>query len=258
VVVNDTFVRRFSPDTDAVDRRLHLGGPTVPAIDIIGVVGTIQQRATFVNGQPVAALPGVFVASAQYAAQYSDAFVLAHTWFQPSWIVRTQGPVAIIPSLQRALREVDSTLTFNKFRTIDDVESETMTTPRTLAWLLAMLAAIALSLCIVGIYGLVANNVAERRRELGVRIALGATPLDTITTAVAGSIWLVLCGALAGLALSLPATAVMRQVVFGVSVNDPLTLTGAAFIVVLTALAAVILPASRTLRMNVTAVLNSW
>jgi predicted permease len=258
VVVNDAFVRQFSPDKDAVDRRIHLGGPTVPAVDIIGIVGTIQQRATNVNGQPVAALPGVFVASAQYAAQYSDAFVLAHTWFQPSWIVRTQGNVPIISSLQRALREVDPTLTFNRFRTIDDVESETMTTPRTLAWLLGVLAAIALSLCVVGIYGVVANTVAQRRRELGVRIALGATPFDTIRAAAAGSIALALCGALAGLALSLPAATVMRQVVFGVSVTDPLTLVGAVVIVVLAAVIAAVLPACRTLRMNVIAVLNSW
>ena len=132
-----------------------------------------------------------------------------------------------------------------------------MTTPRTLTWLLAMLAGIAIVLCVVGVYGLVASTVAERRRELGVRIALGATPYDTLKAAALGGIGLTMAGTAVGALLSLPAMSVMRQIVFGVSVNDPLTLAAAAAIVVLAAAAAAMVPAWRTLRMNVTAVLNS-
>jgi ABC-type antimicrobial peptide transport system permease subunit len=159
--------------------------------------------------------------------------------------------------MRQALRETDPRLIFNKFRTIEDVRSETMATPRVLAWLLGARAGLALVLCVVGVYGLVANTVAERRRELGVRIALGATPYDTLKTAAAGGIGLAVAGTGVGVLLSLPATSVMRQIVFGVSVNDPLTLIAAAVVVVLAASAAAIVPAWRTLRMNVTAVLKS-
>jgi predicted lysophospholipase L1 biosynthesis ABC-type transport system permease subunit len=254
VVVNDAFVRQYSHDSDAVGRLLRLGGPTAPAVQVVGVVGAIQQLSTFGNLGPVAALPGAYVP----ATQFGDAgFVLVHNWFQPSWIVRTTGPIAIVPSLQRALHDIDPRLTFNKFRTIEDVQSEAMTTSRVQTFLLAALAGIALTLCLVGVYGLVAHSVVERRRELGVRIALGATRLQTLKTTAATGVGLAVCGTALGLLISLIVARVMRQMIFGVPVNDPLTLTVSAAIVVFTASAAAVLPALRTLRMNVTAVLNS-
>src|SRR5262249_20936224 len=139
----------------------------------------------------------------------------------------------------------------------DDLRDEAIATPRLLAWLLAALAAIALTLCAAGVYGLVANTVVERRRELGVRMALGATWLDTLKTAAAASVGLTVCGAITGLLLSLPINGLMRQIVYGVTVNDPVTMGVAAGIVVLTSVAAAVVPALRTLRMNLTAVLNN-
>jgi len=253
VTVNDAFVRQYSRDRDAVGRLLGLGGPTDSPVKIVGVVGAIQQLSTFGNLGPVAALPGVYVP----ATQFGEAFALVHTWFQPSWIVRTTGPIAIVPSMQRALREIDPSLTFNKFRTIEDVQSEAMTTSRVQAFLLIALAGIALALCVAGVYGVVANSVVERRRELGVRMALGATPWQTLKTAAAAGIGLAVCGTAVGLLLSLLVAGVMRQLVFGLSVNDPLTLAAAAGVVVVTASAAAIIPALRTLRLNVTSVLNN-
>jgi predicted permease len=253
-VVNDAFVRQYGGGRDVVGRVLRFPGPGARPVQVVGVAGAIQQRTTFGSFGPIEARPAVY----QPAAQFNDTgFVLVHTWFQPSWIVRTRGPIAVIPSLKQVLRDIDPQLTFNKFRTIDDLRAEATITPRILAWLLAALAAIALTLCGVGVYGLVANSVVERRRELGVRMALGATSLDTLKTAAAAGIGLTVCGAIAGLLLSLLVTGVMRQVVFGVAVNDPLTMAAAAFIVVITAAAAAIVPALRTLRMNLTAVLNN-
>ena len=128
--------------------------------------------------------------------------------------------------MQRAIREIDPRLTFNKFRTIEDVQGEAMTPSRVQALLLAALAGIALALCVAGVYGLVANSVVERRRELGVRMALGATPAQTVKTAAAAGVGLTLCGTALGLLLSMLVTGLMRQMVFGMPVNDPLTLTG--------------------------------
>jgi ABC-type antimicrobial peptide transport system permease subunit len=191
------------------------------------------------------------------ATQFGDdGFVLAHTFFQPSWIIRTRARVAVIPSLRQVLHDIDPGLTFNRFRTIGDLRGEATVMPQILAWVLASLAAIALTLCVVGVYGLVANSVAERRRELGVRMALGATSLDTLRTAAAGGVVLTACGAVAGLALSVPANGMMRQIVYGIAVNDPLTMAVAAGMVVVTAAAAAIVPALGTLRMNLTAILN--
>jgi len=256
-IVNDAFVRQYSRDRDALGRLMKLGGPSVPAVQIVGVVGAVQQLSTFGNLGPIAAVPGAYVPATQFG-QFGDGLVVvAHTWFQPSWIVRTNGPVAIASSMQRALREIDPRLTFNKFRTIEDVQSEAMATSRIQALLLAALAGVALTLCVAGVYGVVANSVVERRRELGVRMALGATPLQTLTTAAAGGVGLAVCGTAVGLLLSLPVTGIMRQLVFDVSVNDPLTLAVAAGIVVMAASSAAIVPALRTLRLNVTSILNN-
>jgi predicted permease len=253
-VVNDAFVRQHSHDRNAVGRLLKLGGPAEPPTQVVGVVGDIQQLATFGNYGPVAALPAVYVP----ATQFSDGgFALVHNWFQPSWIVRTRGPIAIVPPLRRALRDIDPQLTFNRFRTIDDIQGEATTTPRVLAWLLTALAGIALTLCVVGVSGLVANTVVERRRELGIRIALGSKPLQTVKTAAAAGVGLALCGTAVGLVLSFMVSRVMRQVVYGTAVNDPVTMTAAAAIVVVAAGTAAVLPAWRTLRMNLTAVLHS-
>jgi predicted permease len=250
-VVNEAFVRQYGGGRDALGRLLQFGGGTGPT-EIVGVVGSIQQLSTSGNLGPIAALPAAYVPATQFGE-----FTLVHTWFQPSWIVRTSAPLSIVPSLQRALRDVDPELTFRKFRTIDAVQSEAMTTSRVQALLLASLAAIALTLCIAGVYGVVANSVVERRREFGVRIALGATPIQTLKTAASAGIVLAVCGAAAGVALSLVVTRVMRQLIVGVGVNDPFTIVAAVAVVVLTASAAAILPALRTLRLNVTSILSN-
>jgi predicted permease len=256
IAVNEAFVRQYSRDSDPVGRRLALPGSARPALQIVGVVGATQQLA-FGGDGPMAALPGAYVPATQFGDGGGGLFVLAHTWFQPSWIVRTSAPIAIIPLLRRALHDVDPQLTFNKFRTIEDVQSEAMTPERIEALLLAALAGIALTLCVAGVYGVVDNSVVERRRELGVRMALGATPLQTLKTAAAAGIGLTLCGTVIGLVLSLLVTSLMRQMVFGVPVNDPLTLAAAAGIVVLTGSAAAIIPALRTLRLNTASILSS-
>ncbi|HKF65566.1 MAG TPA: FtsX-like permease family protein, partial [Vicinamibacterales bacterium] len=253
-VVNDTFVREHSVDRDVIGRALRVGPSTAPPVTIVGVAGAIQQRVTFGGIGPIEARSAVYLPATQFS---DDLFVLAHTFFQPSWIVRTRGPIAIIPSLNQVLRDIDRQLTFNKFRTIEDLRADATVTPRLLAWLLGALATIAMTLCVVGVYGLVASSVAERRRELGVRMALGATPLDTLKTATAAAVGLAACGALAGLLLSLGANDMLRRIVYGIAVNDPLTMAGAAGLVMLAAVAAAVVPALRTLRMNLTAVLNN-
>jgi putative ABC transport system permease protein len=253
-VVNDALVRQYGGDRESLGRVLRLGGPAAPPATIVGVSGSVQQRLMFVGVGPIEPRPTVYLPSTQFG---DGGFAVAHTFFQPSWIVRTRGPIAVTASLKQVLHDLDPQLQFNKFRTIDDVRAEATSTPRLLAWLLGALAAIALTLCVVGVYGLVANSVAERRRELGVRMALGATPLDTLKTAAAAGIGLTACGALAGLLLSTTANGMLRQIVYGVAVNDPTTMGVAAGIVVLTSATAAVVPALRILRMNLTAVLNN-
>jgi predicted permease len=241
-VVNEAFVRRHSPNQDPIGRQLSIG-------TIVGVVGDIQQRAGWGDYGPVAAIPAAYVP----AAQFADAgFTLVHTWFSPSWIVRTAGPQqGVIQQIQRAVQTVDPQLPFKAFRTFDDVRAEAVAVQRVQAQLLGSLSALALLLATVGIYGLTASGVTERTRELGIRIALGATPLQTVRTAGLPAVWLAAVGVAIGLVLARGGAGLMRRLVFGVPVTDPATFLLAGSLVLVAASVAALVPSLRILRLNV-------
>jgi hypothetical protein len=180
IVVNEAFVRRYSPDADPLGRQMTSSG--APRT-IVGIVGDIQQKVSFGNFGPIAPTPAAFVPAAQLSGGF---FTQVHTWFSPSWIVRLSGPQeGVVRQMETAVRNVDPLLPFAKVRTLDDVRGEAVKTERAQAMLLGTLAGLALVLAAVGLYGLVASSVAERTRELGIRIALGATRSRTIADAAA-------------------------------------------------------------------------
>ena len=244
MVVNQEFVRRNSPLDDPLGREI---GPGTPR-RIVGVVGDIQQKAGWGNFGPVNAMPAAYIP----ASQLSDGMVtMVHTWFAPSWVVRTAGPLeGIVPAMTRAMEQVDPQLPFAKFRTIDDVRGEAVATPRARAVLLGSLAALALLLSAIGLYGLVANSVAERTRELGIRIALGATPVATVRVAALPGVVFGGIGLAAGLALARISSSVMQHLVWGITVGDPFTYALAAGVVLLVASVATLVPALRILKLN--------
>jgi ABC-type antimicrobial peptide transport system permease subunit len=176
---------------------------------------------------------------------------MVHTWFSPSWIVRSAGAQqGIVAAMTRAVGQVDPQLPFAKFRTLDDVRGEAVATQRAQALLLGALAGLALLLAAVGLYGLVANAVAERTRELGIRIALGATSRQTIVAAALPGLALAVAGVtIGGIVARLGATT-MRHLVWGVSVADPLTFVLAIGTVLAVAAIAALVPALRIVRLN--------
>jgi hypothetical protein len=245
IVVNQAFVARSSPDRDPIGRQLLVSGATRT---IVGIVGDIQQKAGWGNFGPVAAVPASYIP----AGQTSDAFLkMVHAWFAPSWFVRLQGPRdGIVGDMQRAVEAVDPLLPFAKFRTVDDVRGEAVAMQRAQAMLLGALAGLALLLAAVGLYGLVANGVAERTRELGIRMALGASSPQTIVSAALPGFLLALAGvAIGGVAARLGAST-LRHLVWGVSVADPLTFAVAIGVVLAVAAVAALVPALRIVRLN--------
>jgi predicted permease len=245
IVVNQTFVRMNSLDEDPVGREIVSGSTSRR---IVGVVGDIQQKAGFGNYGPVGTMPATYIP----AAQANDALLkLVHTWFSPSWFVRLTGTQpAIVPDMQRAMHTVDPLLPFSKFRTIDELRGEAVATQHAQAVLLGTLAGLALLLAAVGLYGLVASSVAERTRELGIRMALGASVPRAVVTAAAPGVILGVIGVATGLAAGRFGAKLLQHLVWGVSVGDPITFAAAGATVLCVAAVASLVPSLRIVRLN--------
>jgi ABC-type antimicrobial peptide transport system permease subunit len=176
---------------------------------------------------------------------------MVHTWFSPSWFVRVDGPPqAIAQQMQRAVQTVDPLLPFAKFRTFDELRGEAMATQRAQAVLLGTLAGLALLLAAVGLYGLVASSVAERTRELGIRMALGASTRRAVLAAAAPGILLGAIGVVAGLIAARFGAILLRHLVWGVALGDPATFAVAGVTVLAIAATAALVPSLRIVRLN--------
>ncbi|HTT62341.1 MAG TPA: ABC transporter permease [Bryobacteraceae bacterium] len=244
-LVSEAFVKMYMRGDDPVGR--HLGGDG-DRREIVGVVGDIQQKSGWGDGAPTAAMPDIYIP----ATQVDDKFVpLVHTWFSPSWIVRTTGPAeGLLAGMQRALESVNAQLPFAGFHSMEDVRYRALTQERFQAALLGALAALALLLAAVGIYGLIANSVAERTRELGIRLALGATVAQAIRSIALPGVALALAGVAVGSVLAGFASQLLRHLIWGVRPGDPLTFVAVALALLGVAGAASFLPALRVTRLN--------
>jgi predicted permease len=245
LVVSEAFVKMYLHDDDPLGRHLDLGGGQR---EIVGVVGDIQQKSGWGDGSPSSAMPDIYIPSTQVEDKFMQ---LVHNWFSPSWIVRTAGPPeGVIAGMQRALGSVDPQLPFAGFHSMDDVRYRALAQERFQAVLLGALAGLALLLAAVGIYGLIANSVAERKRELGIRLALGATVPQAMRSVALPGVALALAGVAVGSVLAGFASQLLRHLVWGVRPGDPLTFAIVGLVLLGVAAAASFLPALRVTRLN--------
>ena len=239
-VVNAAFARRYLGGRNSIGRHLLSDGNT---IEIVGMTADVITPPGFTPGAPMVAEPTVYVPAAQMPQQLVN---LAHVWIQPSWIVRTNGKfVGVTRQMQQALARVDPNLPISGFYAMSDVLSDALLMQHMEVGLLTTLAALALMLSSVGIYGLVSNLVTQRRRELGIRMALGCTLQGAMLELAGTGITATVAGLAAGLLLSSVAVKVLRSELFGVAVYDPLTLCVVSALLVLVALFAALLPTIR-------------
>ncbi|MPY86296.1 MAG: FtsX-like permease family protein [Luteitalea sp.] len=246
VVVSRSFVERFLPDGDPLGRHVRFH-----SVDraIIGVVGDVQLQSGLGGGVgPLGPEPAVYTPVAQTEA---DTFALFHGFYSPSWIVRSGGAIGTLaPSMQRALATVDPLLPFAAFRTLADVKAETLFKQRFAGALFGTFGGLALLLVALGVGGLIAHTVTERRRELGIRMALGATTARAVRTAALPGIKLTLIGLVTGLGLSWLAMPLFEHLVWGIEADDPVAFTGVAAAVLVVAALASLIPSLRILRLD--------
>jgi ABC-type antimicrobial peptide transport system permease subunit len=174
-----------------------------------------------------------------------------------SFVVRTEGdPLRYASAVREAVWAVNRNQTITSISTLEAIVGHTMARPRLLATLLVLFGAMGLTLGALGIYGVLAYAVNQRRQEIGVRVALGAAPRTILGLVVRQGMGLAVAGMIAGLAGAFLVTRVMQSVLYEVGATDPATFVGVVTLLLGVALAASVLPARRALRIEPVAALR--
>jgi hypothetical protein len=247
-LVSEAFQRAYSKDRPALGRRIRVGGTDR---EVVGIMGDVKMRPSFggegIDSGPLVSLPLVVIPVSQTTDAY---FKLVHTWFTPVWTVRSRETGVAAIALERAIKQSDPLLPVSSVRSMESIMSAAMTEQRLLMTLVGVLAVAAILLAAIGVHGVIAHTVAERRREFGIRIALGATGADAVRSVSFDGIALAAIGAVAGGLLSIPATSLVRSFLWRVEVSDPWTYVTVAIALLVVATVASVLPALRLLRLN--------
>ncbi len=225
-VINETLARQFFPSGDPVGQRIRAGGAWRT---IVGVVGDVKSTSLERD-----VMPQVYMPFTQFA--WGSMTVVAHT---------DSAPLSLVPAVRRAVKVLDPLLPLASVRTMDQVVSRAAAARRFNVAVLVFFAGTALLLTTIGIAGVVAFLVSRRRREIGIRLALGAARGDVVRLILWQGMTPVAAGCAAGLVATIATSRIVRSQLFGVSAGDPLTLGSIAAIVAGAALLACWLPARR-------------
>ncbi len=237
-IVNEVLVRQQFPGENPLGRRIRMGGDM--KLEIIGVVGAVHQAG--LDQEPLAE---VYLPYAGAEGDYGELLTDA------ALVVKTAGsPGALAPDLRRAVRAVDPGVPLYKMLTMEQVISDSLASRRLNLWLLALFAGIALALSAAGLYGVISYLVAQRTREIGMRMALGAQARDVIRLVMRQGSRLTLVGIAVGAAGALALTRGLESLLDGVSAHDPLTFLSIAILLAAVALFASWLPARRAARVQ--------
>jgi len=233
-VVNQALARKYFPAGDAIGKRVAFTRQEPVWYQIVGVVGAIRHRALDAKE-----LPELYVPNAQplFPNPTVRALFVA---------VRADGdPLAMTASVRQVVAAVDPDQPIADVRSMEQRVSESLGPRRFNMVLLGVFAAVALTLCAIGIYGVVAYAVTERTHEIGVRLALGATARDVVAMVVGQGLALAVAGAAIGLVAAVALTRLMSSLLYGVTATDPLTFGAVALLLLVVAAGAAWLPARR-------------
>jgi len=241
-IVNQMFARKFFHGASAVGH--YLDKDTM----IVGVVENVAMAPGIDPVAPLTSEETMYVPAAQMEARQLS---LLHVWFQPSWIVRTSGTVeGLTAQMQRALASADPSLPFSGFYSMRDLLAKTLATQRVEVALLSAMTALALLLSAVGIFALIANIVAQKTREIGIRLALGSTSRQAMIHIGAPGVRASALGLIVGFILCVGALRVMHSVLYGVGVYDAPTLVSVVLTLGLVTLLATTLPTLKIARID--------
>ena len=235
VMVNDAFVRQFFPRGEASGKRVTMDlGSSKWTAEIVGVVGGFREADFAQEPRP------------ELFTTYSQTTIPGNTL-----VVRSTGnTVDVLRAVRNAITTVDPDVAFYNARTMEQQVSDSMAQPRLRSALLGVSSTVALILASLGVYGVIACSVAERKREIGIRIALGALPSEVRSMVLGQGLKLTAIGLLLGLLGAAAATRLMEGFLFGVSAGDPFTYAATCGVFLMVAVLASYLPARRAMRID--------
>lgn len=236
-VVNESFARRyFAQPQDAIGHYFGQGaGDMKIDTQIVGVAR--DTKHTNVRGE---------VERTVFTPFLPDQHPAPLVWYVRTW----QGPESIEAAIRQAMQSLDSNLVLNNLHTMREQIDENLTDERVIAYLASSFGVLAAIMTAIGVYGVLAYSTAQRTREIGVRIAMGATRTAVVRMVLAEVLWLAGIGIAAGLPLSLWFAHAVRSQLFGVSNSDPLTLGVVIVLVAAVAFVSAALPARRAAKVD--------
>jgi predicted permease len=234
VIIDEFMAGQLWPGQDAVGKRIHMVESEVPWLTVAGVVGRVKHES--LDSDPRIAF---YLPQTQYPSRAMTV------------VMRSQGdPSTLSPSVKKELRGIDPDLPMYSVRTMDERVEVSLARRRFSMLLLGIFAGMALVLATIGIYGVMAYLVNQGTREIGIRMAIGATQREIVRLVVFQGMTLAITGVGAGLAAAFVFTRLMRSLLFGISSADPVTFAGISLLLTLVALLATYIPARRAARID--------
>jgi putative ABC transport system permease protein len=248
-VINRMLARLVWPDGDALGQRILMGGGATDSVwrIVVGVVGDVRHRG--LDAEP---RPEIYLPHAQFPAGTGTPLRTLRI------VLRSEGdPEQLTAAMRAAVAELDPDLPVAEVQTMEEALGAWAAERRLTMMLVGGFALLALSLGSVGVYGVMAHLVAQRTREIGIRIALGALPREILGLVLSEGVWLAGLGIAAGLAGALAATRLLSSLLFGVGPTDPATFVATAAALAAVAALACLLPALRAVRIDPIVTLRS-
>jgi putative ABC transport system permease protein len=236
IIIDEEFARRHWPNEDAVDKRIRLGqDPKSPVLTVVGVVGRVKMEGLNQDSNRV---QGYF----SYAQIPSGAMTV---------VIKAAGdPQQLINSVRQTIAAVDPDQPIYSVRTMGDIRAESVAPERLNLTLMGIFAGIALVLSIVGIYGVMSYAVTQRTHEIGIRMAVGASPRQVFKLILGQGMILAVIGVVLGLVGAFALTRLMVTMLFDVTPTDPATFIGVAALLIAVALVACFIPGRRATKVE--------
>ena len=238
LLINQRLAEQYWPNEDPIGKRLKIGPVDSPNqwLTVVGIVNNVRQTGLYEQKHEI------YVPYAQERRAFMAPRDL---------VVSTKGDAAsVVGAVRQAVWEVDKDQPVSNVRTMEQVVAAAISKERFQSLLLGLFAALALLLACVGLYGVISYAVVQRTHEIGVRMALGAKPVDVLRLVIRQGLGLTIIGLVVGVVVGSVVTRVLADMLYGVGTRDPLTFVGAPLLLLIVALLACYIPARRATRID--------